>query len=248
MLAVQAALACADTDVAGLVSPTAVNAFCSSTCAQLTSALARGNCVDTLPVGLSTIAPVIELLGSQLTPSSCGSGKPTANVDVTRQCQAALSSFGTMFTTNCCTDGSCDDDAAPGVAVSIDFIPQYCTARCEATFVPFFSDCGETVWGSEPEKLAAMRDFARICTHHTGDLSSSETCVHLGSDVEATSVEVGPMPYGVDGMWLDGPQGDAGGLVFEPGGLIIGNHAFPRGLFAHAPSTLQFDVDPTWET
>lgn len=93
-----------------------------------------------------------------------------------------------------------------------------------------------------------MRDFARICTHHTGDLAASETCVHLGSDVEATSVSVGPMPYGVDGMWLDGPRGDSGGLVFEPGGLIIGNHAFPKGLFAHAPSSLLFDVDPTWTT
>ena len=77
---------------------------------------------------------------------------------------------------------------------------------------------------------------------------TSETCVHLGSDVEATSVSVGPMPYGVDGMWLDGPRGDSGGLVFEPGGLIIGNHAFPKGLFAHAPSSLLFDVDPTWTT
>lgn len=248
LLTLQVALACADTDVAGLVSPSAVNAFCSSTCAQLSSALVRGNCADTLPVGLSTIAPIIELLGSQFAPASCGSGKPTTTVDVSRQCQAALASFESMFATNCCTDGSCDDDAAPGVAVSTDFIPQYCTERCEATFVPFFSDCGENVWASDPEKFAAMRDFARICTHHTGDLSSSETCVHLGSDVEASSVAVGPMPYGVDGMWLDGPQGDSGGLVFEPGGLIIGNHAFPRGLFAHAPSTLQFDVDPTWTT
>ena len=78
--------------------------------------------------------------------------------------------------------------------------------------------------------------------------SCSDELEDLGSDVEASSVAVGPMPYGVDGMWLDGPQGDSGGLVFEPGGLIIGNHAFPRGLFAHAPSTLQFDVDPTWTT
>ena len=42
-----------------------------------------------------------------------------------------------------------------------------------------------------------MRDLARICAHHTG---KGETCVYLGSDVEASSVAVGPMPYGVDGM------------------------------------------------
>lgn len=241
-------MACADTDIASLVSPTAVNAFCSSTCAQLSGALARGNCADSLPVGLSVLGPVIDLVGSRLTPASCGTGKPTGSIDVAGQCQATYSSFSSMFARNCCSDGSCDDDAAPGVEISIDFIPQTCTERCEATFVPFFSDCGETVWASEPEKLAAMRDFARICTHHTGDLAASETCVHLGSDVEATSVSVGPMPYGVDGMWLDGPRGDSGGLVFEPGGLIIGNHAFPKGLFAHAPSSLLFDVDPTWTT
>jgi hypothetical protein len=52
-------------------------------------------------------------------------------------------------------------------------------------------------------------------------------------------------------MYLDGPRGESegeGGLVFEPGGIIIGNHAFPRGIFTHAPSHVVFDVDPSWTT
>ena len=136
-----AAVACAEIDPTALVTPSAFAVFCESSCAQLARTVSR-DCAGALPGQLSTIAPVFELLGSDIAPAGCGGGgkKPTdAPADVSRQCQAALENFGTLFASNCCSDGSCDKDSAPGVAMSIDFIPQTCTERCEATFVPFFS-------------------------------------------------------------------------------------------------------------
>ena len=201
------AIACADTNVEELLSPRAAQAFCSSSCARQSRELSA-SCLSSMPAGLESLAPILELISSEAVPDSCGTGGSNDG-DISRECQASFSTFGSMFMRNCCVGGHCDNDAAPGVDISIGFIPQTCTARCESTFVPFFSECGEAVWASQPERLAAMRDLAQICSHETTSGGTADDgCVYLGSDVAAADVSVGPMPFGVDGMWMDAPGMD----------------------------------------
>jgi hypothetical protein len=258
-----AAIACADTNIEELLSPRAAQSFCSSSCARASRELSA-SCLSSLPAGLEDLAPVMELLSSEAVPRGCGSGDGgnspgTTDGDISRECQASLSTFSSMFLRNCCVGGDCDSDAAPGVDVSVGFIPQTCTERCASSFVPFFSECGEAVWADQPERLAAMRDLARICTHETTAGGTDDGCVFLGSDVPASEINVGPMPYGVDGMWMDAPGMDPTTrgpgwvrpdptLVFDDSGLLIGDTRYARGIFTHAPARVVFEVDPSWTT
>lgn len=189
------AIACADVNVhvAGLASPQAAARFCGGTCAQMSRTLAAG-CTGPLPAGLEDLAPVIELIDSDIVPVGCGSGGNAvqpSTADISRECQASLISFGSMFMQDCCVGGDCGVQTDPGVDVSVAFIPQTCTARCSHSFVPFYSECGASVWVDQPERLSAMRDLARICT---SSATADSACSFLGSDVVAASVSVGPMP------------------------------------------------------
>lgn len=252
------AIACADANIEELLSPRAAEAFCSSSCARQSRELSA-SCTTALPAGLEALVPILELISSEAVPDSCGSGGSNDG-DLSQECQASLSTFGSTFMRNCCVGGHCDSDAAPGIDVSIGFIPQTCTKRCERTFVPFYSECGEAVWASQPERLAAMRDLARICSHEaTSGSATDASCVYLGSDVPATDVSVGPMPYGIDGMWMDAPGMDPATrgpgwvrpdpmLVFDSNGLLIGNTRYPRGIFTHAPARVVFDLDRSWRS
>ncbi len=266
------AIACSDYSVQGLLSPGASTQFCSSACAALVAPLMT-NCPDGLPETLKqSLHPIMTLLQSGMMPAGCGTHAVHAvDADLARQCQQTLATWTPTFRQACCTsirsppthwydllsvecahrtvlvrfagvDGNCDPTGSG--PVSQGFIPQTCTESCERIFTPFFSDCGEAIWGDSPEEYAALRDLARICTHGGEDITG--TCDYLGSDVQAVTSQVDvSSTYGVDGVYVDVTTG---GQEFQPGGITIGGHRFLKGIFAHASSSVAFSMDPSWRT
>ena len=221
-----AAIACSDYDSVEALS---ARSFCTSPCASLSRDLA-GSCASGAPAGLESILPVLQFMDAAELPTSCGTTTVAAGAGAAaRQCQATLGEFQTLFQEACCADGACQTSNFGADGSSQGFIPQTCTERCEEAFIPFFSECGAAVWGGQPERFSAMRDLARICTH--GGVDTTGQCVYLGSDVEATSTQVGWGEYAVDGIYADAPRGSdgEGPPLYQPGGIIIGGHHFLKG-------------------
>lgn len=71
-------------------------------------------------------------------------------------CQATSTNFLATLDASCCRDQDCTT------------LPDACTPECASSYMPFFSRCGTTVFGTSDALLAQFTDFNTKCAAVTG--------------------------------------------------------------------------------
>jgi hypothetical protein len=147
-------------------------AGCGTHSANAVAADLTRQCQQTLATWTPTFRQACCAPLEHLKPTSPACAPSVLPVLTQCRCSAVLGLAG--------VDGNCDPTGSG--PVSQGFVPQTCTQACERVFTPFFSDCGEVIWGDSPEEYAALRDLSRLCTHSGEDItgtSSVSLCVSL---------------------------------------------------------------------
>ena len=82
-------------------------------------------------------------------------------------CQATSTNFLATLDASCCRDQDCTT------------LPDPCTPECASSYMPFFSRCGTTVFGTSDALLAQFTDFNTKCAASTGRNTHTGPRTHL---------------------------------------------------------------------